>query len=282
MIPCLETISGIRTLLDEARAQGRAIGLVPTMGALHEGHLSLIRRACSENGLVVVSVFVNPTQFGLGEDLEVYPRGLKRDRALAETAGADVVFGPSVAEMYPEGFSTWVEVEGLTAGLCGAARPGHFRGVCTVVTKLLDVCRPERVYFGRKDAQQLAIVQRMVRDLNLEVEVVPCPTVREADGLGISSRNARLTAAERAQSPVIYRALRAAEESVRGGERDVRVLEALVRRVLAEADLLRVDYVEIVRADALTPASMVSGECLIAVAAWFGVTRLIDNIVVSV
>ena len=281
MIPCLETISGIRTFLEEARAQGCSIGLVPTMGALHEGHLSLIRRACSENGLVVVSVFVNPTQFGPGEDLEVYPRDLKRDRALAETAGADVVFSPAVAEMYPEGFSTWVEGEGLTSGLCGATRPGHFRGVCTVVTKLLNICWPERAYFGRKDAQQLAVVQRLVRDLDLAAEIVPCSTVREADGLAVSSRNTRLTAEERAQAPVIYRALRVAEGYVRGGERDARVIEALVRRVLAEAGLCRVDYVEVVRADDLTSTTVVSGESLIAVAAWFGGTRLIDNIVVG-
>jgi pantoate--beta-alanine ligase len=277
----LTTIAAARARLEQGRARGLTVGLVPTMGALHDGHLSLIRRARVENGLVVVSVFVNPTQFGPGEDLERYPRPVERDRQVAQTAGADLVFAPTVREMYPEGYCTWVDVEGLTAGLCGRSRPRHFRGVCTVVTKLLNICRPDRAYFGEKDAQQLAVVTRMARDLDLDVHIVPCPTVREADGLAMSSRNARLTAEERAQAPVLYRALVRARELVQSGERDVAALEGAVRAVLAEAPLGRIDYVEIVSKASLSPVALLEGECLVAVAVWFGDTRLIDNITIS-
>lgn len=281
MIPCLTTIAETRARLASARAGGATVGLVPTMGALHEGHLSLIRRARAENGLVLVSIFVNPTQFGPGEDLQRYPRDLGRDRVLAEEAGAGLIFAPTVAEMYPEGYSTWVDVEGLTSGLCGGSRPGHFRGVCTVVTKLFTICRPDRAYFGEKDAQQLAVLTRMARDLDLAVEIVPCPTMREPDGLAMSSRNTRLTPEQRAQAPVLNRALEAAKQLVLEGERDAAVLDAAVRSTLAEAELARVDYVEIVRADDLTRVSAVEGRCLVAVAVWFGDTRLIDNITVA-
>jgi pantoate--beta-alanine ligase len=281
VISNLTIIRDVQAMLGEVRARGVSVGLVPTMGALHEGHLSLIRRARSENGLVVVSIFVNPAQFGPREDLRSYPRDLERDLTLAEAAGADLVFSPTVGEMYPEGYCTWVEVEGLTAGLCGASRPEHFRGVCTVVAKLLTICRPERAYLGRKDAQQLAVIQRMVRDLDLGVDIVPCDTVRESDGLAMSSRNARLTAEERAQSTVLYRALRDAEESIRRGERDATALKGAIRAVLAEAGLGKIDYVEIVQLADLSPVTTVSGECLVAVAMWFGGTRLIDNIVVT-
>jgi pantoate--beta-alanine ligase len=276
----LGTISEIRVALDQARGHGATVGLVPTMGALHEGHLSLIRVARAQNDVVVVSIFLNPTQFGSGEDFNRYPQDLERDRVLAAAAGADLVFNPTVDEMYPEAFSTWVEVEGLTAGLCGMSRPGHFRGVCTVVTKLLNICAPHRAYFGEKDAQQLAVVKRMVRDLDVRVDIVSCPTVREPDGLALSSRNTRLTAQERAEAPVLYRALATASELVRSGERDAGALKGSIRSVLAEAHLGRVDYVDIVRADDLTPVAAVSGECLIALALWFGGTRLIDNITV--
>ena len=277
------SVSEARAVLDAARARGETVALVPTMGALHEGHLSLIRAARAENDVVVVSIFVNPTQFGPKEDLERYPRDLDRDRGLCEDAGADLIFSPPAEEMYPRGFSTWVEVEGLTDGLCGRSRPGHFRGVCTVVTKLLSICSPERAYFGEKDAQQLAVITRMVRDLDLRVAVVPCPTVREADGLAMSSRNARLTPEERAQASTLYRALGTAKDLVDAGERDPAVLQDALRAVLAEADLGEVDYVEIVRTDDLTPVTAIEGTCLIAVAVKFGGsgTRLIDNIRVS-
>jgi pantoate--beta-alanine ligase len=276
----LTTIAATRAALEQARARGLTVGLVPTMGALHEGHLSLIRRARAENGVVVVSVFVNPTQFGEGEDLQWYPRPTEHDRQVAEEAGADLVFAPNVREMYPDGYCTWVDVEGLTTGLCGGSRPGHFRGVCTVVTKLLNICGADRAYFGEKDAQQLVVVTRMARDLDLTVEMVACPTVREADGLAISSRNARLTAGQRAEAPVLYQGLLAAKELVQGGERDAAALAGAVRSVVAGAGLGRIDYVEIVLPDDLSPVATVKGECLVAAAVWFGDTRLIDNITV--
>ena len=280
-IPCIETIAGLRSVLEEARSRGATVGLVPTMGALHEGHLALIRKARSENDFVAVSIFVNPTQFGAGEVRETYPRDLQRDLKLAGSAGADLVFGPPVEEMYPKGFSTWVEVEGLTQGLCGASRPGHFRGVCTVVAKLFNICRPDRAYFGEKDAQQLAVIKKMVSDLDIPLAIVPCPTVRESDGLALSSRNVRLSPEARAQAPVLYRALSAALTLVENGERDARRLNDEICAVLAEADLAKIDYVEIVDADDLVPVDVLAGPCLIALAVWFGKTRLIDNITVE-
>jgi pantoate--beta-alanine ligase len=279
-IPCIGTIAGVRGALDQARLRGGSIGLVPTMGALHEGHLSLIRKARGENAFVVVSIFVNPTQFGAGEDLETYPRDLDRDLSLARDAGADLVFSPSAPEMYPRGFSTWIEVEGLTEGLCGASRPGHFRGVCTVVTKLIEICGPDRAYFGEKDAQQLAVIRRMARDLDLPVEIVPCPTVRESDGLALSSRNVRLSREERAQAPVLYRALSTALTLVENGERDAARLRDEICAVIGEAALAKIDYVEIVDADELASVDEIEGRCLIALAVWFGETRLIDNVTV--
>jgi pantoate--beta-alanine ligase len=276
-IQCIPTVAGIRAAVAQARAEGKIVGLVPTMGALHQGHLSLIRRARAECGFVVVWIFVNPTQFGPQEDLERYPRDLERDRMLAAEAGADVIFNPSVAEIYPQGFSTWVEVEGLGDGLCGASRPGHFRGVCTVVAKFFNICEPDKAYFGRKDAQQLAIIRRMVRDLNLRPEIVGCETVREADGLAMSSRNAYLSPDERRQAVVLNQALRTAERLVREGERDAAAIEASIRAVLGSAPLADVDYVAIVDAEDLQPVSTIAGDCLIALAVRFGATRLIDN-----
>jgi pantoate--beta-alanine ligase len=281
-IPCLDTIRDIRVALDEARALGASVGMVPTMGALHEGHLSLIRAARAENDVVLVSIFVNPTQFGPTEDLERYPRDLVGDRAVCGEAGADLIFSPAVREMYAEDFSTWVAVEGLTEGLCGRSRPGHFRGVCTVVTKLLNICQPDRAYFGEKDAQQLAVITRMARDLDLRTQIVSCPTVREADGLAMSSRNTRLSAAQRAQAPALYKALRAARDLVSEGERDPARLEAAVRAILAEAPLGKVDYTEIVGADDLAPVATLAGRVLIALAVRFGDVRLIDNVRITV
>jgi len=273
------TIAALRAALIEMRKAGRSVGLVPTMGALHEGHLSLIRRAREENDVVVVSVFVNPTQFGPQEDYSRYPRDLSRDTALAVEAGADLVFAPAAEEMYLPGHSTWVEVEGLTDGLCGASRPGHFRGVCTVVTKLFALCRPDRAYFGQKDAQQLAVIRRMERDLNLGVDVVSCAIVREDDGLALSSRNVYLTPEERAQAVALSRSLRAAEQLVAEGEHRAKAIEATVRQVLAEATLGEVDYVALVDAEELTPVEVIAGEVLLALAVRFGGTRLIDNTV---
>lgn len=257
------------------------MGLVPTMGFLHEGHLSLARRARMECDLVVMSIFVNPTQFGPEEDLESYPRDLGRDLALAEEAGVDVVFHPSAAEMYAPGHATWVDVEGLTEHLCGARRPGHFRGVTTVVSKLFAVCEPDRAYFGGKDAQQALVIRRMARDLDEAVEVIVCPTVRESDGLAMSSRNAYLTPAERVQAPVLHRALVEAEALIAGGERDPRVVVAAIVGRLAEAPSASVDYVEVVSTSDLRPTDRIDGEVLVAAAVRLGGTRLIDNVVVS-
>jgi len=277
-IPCLTTIPEVRAIVDETHARGGSVGLVATMGALHEGHLSLIRAARAENDLVVVSVFVNPAQFDENDDLKRYPRDIESDTALSAGAGADLVFSPPVAEMYPEGFATWVEVEELTEGLCGRSRPRHFRGVCTVVTKLFHICSPDRAYFGEKDAQQLAVITRMVRDLDMRVSIEPCPTVREADGLAMSSRNRRLSPEERAQAPVLYRALTKARDLVAAGERNAAALDGAIRSVLSEAPLADIDYIEIVHAHDLSPVTTLSGSCLIAIAVRIGGTRLIDNI----
>jgi pantoate--beta-alanine ligase len=279
-VRCIETIVGLRAELDAARGRGASIGFVPTMGALHEGHLSLIRAARERDGIVVVSIFVNPTQFDAREDLKKYPRDLGRDLALAEGAGADIVFAPTDAEMYPGECSTWVDVEGLSEGLCGAARPGHFRGVCTVVTKLFNIAGPDRAYFGEKDAQQLAVIKQMVRDLNMRLEIVPCPTVREPDGLAMSSRNVRLSPAERAQAPVLYRALTAARVAVENGERDAERLKAGICAALADAELAKIDYVEIVDSETLRPVAFVNRPVLVALAVFFGAVRLIDNVTV--
>jgi pantoate--beta-alanine ligase len=281
-IPCYDSIAGLRSTTETAWRTGRSIGLVPTMGALHEGHLSLVRRARAENDVVVVSVFVNPTQFGPSEDLDRYPRDLRHDRELAEGAGADVVFAPATGEIYAEGHATWVEVEGLTEGLCGSSRAGHFRGVCTVVAKLFNICRPDRAYFGEKDAQQLAVIEKMARELDFRVGIVPCPTVREPDGLALSSRNVRLSSAERAQAPALYKALATARTLVESGERDAGNLRREMLSVLAGADLAVVDYVEIVNAQSLVPVAALAGRCLLAVAVWFGTTRLIDNVTVTI
>lgn len=280
-IVCIATIAGMRAGLSAARRGGAPIGLVPTMGALHQGHLSLIRAARAQNEVVVVSIFVNPTQFNAGEDLEKYPRDLENDLALAWSAGADMVFAPSVAEMYSEGFATWVDVDGLAEGLCGASRPGHFRGVCTVVTKLFNICGPDRAYFGEKDAQQLAVIKKMTRELDMPLEIVACPTVREPDGLAMSSRNVRLSPEDRAQAPLLYRALDAARTAVENGERDAARLKAGICARLADADLAKIDYVEIVNADDLSPVETITGRCLIALAVFFGPVRLIDNVTVQ-
>lgn len=277
----------LRALLAERRTasvlRGQAfdVGLVPTMGSLHEGHLSLVRRARAENDLVVMSLFVNPTQFGAGEDFDRYPRDLGRDLRLAGDVGVDVVFNPLPGEMYDPGHCTWVDVEGLADHLCGASRPGHFRGVATVVTKFFGLCRPERAYFGQKDAQQALVIRRMAADLDLGVEVVVCPIVRESDGLAMSSRNAYLTAAERVQAPTLHRALCQAEAAIAAGERDAGMVTATVLSVLAEAPLGRVEYVEIVSTDKLRPVEVIVGEVVVAVAVRFGATRLIDNVMVK-
>ncbi len=253
------------------------------MGALHAGHAALIRKArkvAGESGTVAVSIFVNPTQFRPGEDLSAYPRPFVSDRGLCRAMGVDLVFHPSAEEMYPEGFSTYVEETGISSVLCGSSRPGHFRGVCTVVTKLLNIMAPDAAIFGRKDFQQLAIIRRMVRDLNLPVSIIGLNTVRERDGLALSSRNSYLNAAERAQAPVLHEALLAAAELARRGA-SARNIRARVSRMVARASLARIDYVEVVDPVSLRPSRQPKEQSLVVMAVFFGRTRLIDNMLVS-
>ena len=260
------------------RAMDGAVGLVPTMGFLHEGHLSLVRAARERDERVVVSVFVNPTQFGPNEDFERYPRDEDRDLALLRKERVDVVFLPSVAEIYPDGASTFVEVEDVTEILEGSHRPGHFRGVATVVAKLLNIVRPDHAYFARKDAQQLVVVRRMVRDLRLDLEIVPVPTVREPDGLAMSSRNVLLSPAERKSALVLSRALRRVEELFADGERDGDRLREAMRRVIAQEPLARVDYVSVADAETLREVALAEGPVLASLAVGIGAVRLIDNV----
>ncbi len=271
------SVAGMKALARRWRKDGRTIGLVPTMGYLHEGHLSLVRESKKRADVTVVSIFVNPTQFGPNEDFKKYPRDLAKDSAYLEKGGVDCLFRPDAAEIYPPGYRTYVRVEGLEDRLCGRSRPGHFRGVATVVLKLFDIVGPDLAFFGAKDAQQVLIIRRMAADLNLDVEVVTCPLVREADGLALSSRNAYLSAEERTAALSLSTGLRWAEKAVRAGERDAGRLVAGIRSVLEAEPLARVDYVEAVDPETLEPVAEVRGEVLIALAAYFGTTRLIDN-----
>jgi pantoate--beta-alanine ligase len=254
------------------------LGFVPTMGYLHDGHLSLVRKAKNECASVLVSIFVNPTQFGPQEDLRAYPRDLKRDLDLLRHEGVDFVWTPAVEDMYPPGFQTWVTVEEVTSGLEGAQRPGHFRGVATVVAKLLNTTAPQKAYFGQKDAQQAVVVRRMVQDLNMPVEIVVCPIIREADGLAMSSRNVYLNAAERQAATVLYRALLAAREAYEQGDRSADKLRQVMQVVLAEAELARPQYVSCADPQTLRELEWVDERALLSMAVYFGKTRLIDNL----
>jgi len=259
------------------RADGRRLAFVPTMGALHEGHLSLVRAARTARGAVAVSIFVNPTQFGPSEDLAKYPRSFEHDCEMLEREGVEFVFAPSVEEMYPAGAVTWVTVEEMSGKLDGHSRPGHFRGVATVVAKLFHIVEPDKAFFGQKDAAQVAIIRRMVRDLNLPVEIVVCPIVREADGLAMSSRNAYLSAEERKRALVLHRSLGRVKQLVESGERNALRLMAAGREEFALEGAVRLDYFEVVDPDTLDPVADVSKGALVAVAAYVGATRLIDN-----
>lgn len=269
--------------LQQLRASAKSVGLVPTMGYLHAGHVSLIRRARQENDGVVVSVFVNPTQFGANEDLATYPRDAEKDMALMRDEGVDVAFFPAAEEIYPPGYTTYVEVEGpMTKTLCGRTRPGHFRGVTTIVSKLFHLVAPDRAYFGQKDAQQLAVIEQMTRDLDFNVHIVGCPIVREPDGLAMSSRNVYLTKDLRAQAPIISRALFQAAEMIRGGQREAAPVVRSIKNALITIDSAAIDYVSIADARTLADLEMLKGEVLIAVAVRLGRTRLIDNIRIEV
>ena len=275
----VHTIDEVRAQVKAWKQEGLSVGLVPTMGYLHDGHKSLIERAVKENDRVVVSDFVNPTQFGENEDLGSYPRDIKRDAALCEAAGVELLFNPTPEEMYYKDNCTFVDMNRLTDVLCGKTRPIHFSGVCSVVTKLFHIVTPDRAYFGQKDAQQLAVIRRMVRDLNFDIEIVGCPIVRETDGLAMSSRNTYLNEEERKAALVLSQAVRLGEELIESGEKNAAVIkEKMIAHIEAEP-LAKIDYVEIVDAQSLEPVSEIRGEILAAMAVYIGKTRLIDNFI---
>jgi pantoate--beta-alanine ligase len=278
----VSTVKDMKALVRQWKGEGKTVGLVPTMGYLHEGHLSLVRECRKRAAATVVSIFVNPAQFGPREDFLKYPRDYGRDAALLEKEGVDVLFFPPAEEVYPPGYQTFVEVHGLQERLCGAARPGHFRGVATVVLKMFNIVRPDMAFFGWKDAQQVIILRKMVTDLNLDVGIVACPLVREPDGLAMSSRNTYLSPEERRAALVLSRSLSEAEELIAAGERDAERLAGAVRSRLAAEPLARVDYVEITDMTELRPLRRLEGDVLIALAAHIGSTRLIDNLRVRV
>jgi len=281
-VKTLHGIAELRSLLDGERTAGRAVGLVPTMGYLHDGHLSLMRQARTQTDVVVASIFVNPLQFGAGEDLDAYPRDVDRDGRLADAAGVDVLFVPNTDEMYPTPVLTTVSVAQVSEPLEGAARPHHFAGVATVVAKLFAIVGPCRAYFGEKDFQQLVVVRRMARDLSFPVQVVGCPTVREPDGLALSSRNSYLTAGEREAAPVVYRALRAGVATVLAGERDPAAVSTLVAQIIEAEPLAQLDYAEVVDADSFRIPDPLAGNLRLLAAVQFGRARLIDNVGVTV
>lgn len=277
----VSTVEQVREEVKKWRQQGLTVGLVPTMGYLHEGHKSLIDKAVAQNDKVVVSVFVNPIQFGPTEDLATYPRDLERDAALCEDAGAALIFHPEKEDMYFDDFCTYIDMDGLTKGLCGKTRPIHFRGVCTVVGKLFNIVHPDRAYFGQKDAQQLAVVRRMVRDLNFDLEIVGCPIIREEDGLAKSSRNTYLSEEDRKAAVILHKGLVKGEEMVSAGEKDVKKVLDAITEIIESEPLARIDYVEAVDFDNIETIDTIEGSVLVAVAVYIGKTRLIDNFIVG-
>ena len=271
----------IRNQVKEWRRQGLTVGLVPTMGYLHEGHQSLIKKSVEQNDKTVVSVFVNPIQFGPNEDLATYPRDLDRDARLCEETGADLIFHPEPSDMYEDDFCTFVDMDRVTKNLCGKTRPTHFRGVCTVCSKLFHIVGPDRAYFGQKDAQQLAVIRRMVRDLNFDLEIVGCPIIREDDGLAKSSRNTYLSPQEREAATVLHKALMLGRKAIEDGENNTTIVKELIRQTIEAEPLSQIDYVEIVDFDSIEPIDEIRQNTLIAVAVYIGSTRLIDNEIIS-
>lgn len=276
-----KSISSLIKKVREVKKHGYKIGLVPTMGFLHEGHMSLIRKARKDTDYVIVSIFVNPAQFGPKEDFKRYPRAIKRDLMLCEKEGADIIFTPEAKEMYPKDYATYVSVEKITDKLCGASRPGHFRGVSTVVAKLFNITMPDIAYFGQKDAQQAIIIKRMAEDLNMSVEIKVMPVVREKDGLAMSSRNVYLNRKERGRAQSIYKSLKSAKELFNEGERDSKKIINKIKRVINNQPDAKIDYAAIVDAKDLRDIKKISGEALVAIAVWIGKTRLIDNIMLN-
>lgn len=281
IVKIITSIDELKTIIRKEKQNGKQIGFVPTMGYLHDGHLSLIEKASIENQFVVVSIFVNPTQFGINEDFDVYPRDLERDQKIAETGGANIIFHPTTKEMYPTGYSTYVEVEKITEKLCGASRPGHFRGVTTVVAKLFHIVTPHRAYFGLKDAQQVVVIQKMVRDLNMDVQIVPCPIVREADGLAMSSRNVNLSIQDRKSALILSKSLLRAKEIVVAGERNAEIILTQIKEIIATEPTVTIDYIEILDFERFEKIDVLKGRVLIAIAAKIGKVRLIDNIILE-
>ncbi|HUV41494.1 MAG TPA: pantoate--beta-alanine ligase [Sedimentisphaerales bacterium] len=277
----VKTIESVRTVVEAARRSGKTIGFVPTMGALHIGHISLIQAAAKECDFVVVSIFVNPTQFGAGEDLEKYPRTLQQDLKLCDKAGVDVVFTPENETMYPGQNLTWVNVEKLTDGLCGQFRPGHFRAVATICNKLFNIVQPDVAYFGQKDAQQAAVIKQIVADLNMPLQVVVCPTVREENGLAVSSRNRYLTDQQKKDAASIYQALVKAQQLVDAGVLESAHIIAAMRTILQQGSSIQVEYISVVDAQTLQPIDTIVSQALIAIAVRIGPARLIDNIIVQ-
>ncbi|HGE72064.1 TPA: pantoate--beta-alanine ligase [Candidatus Poribacteria bacterium] len=271
----------MQAYVKRARTDGKTVGLVPTMGAFHEGHLSLMRRARAENDIVVTSIFVNPTQFGPKEDYNAYPRDLENDSKMAEKIGVDVIFAPSVKDMYPQGYATFVNVERITEKMCGASRPGHFRGVATVVTKLFNIIPAHKAYFGQKDAQQCVVIKRMSEDLNFDIDIVILPTVRENDGLAMSSRNKYLSDEERRSALVLFKSLSMAKELIRSGELNSEKIRQKMLDIINAEPLARVDYISIVDAETLEDLNEIKDNTLIALAVFIGKTRLIDNIIID-
>lgn len=281
-IKIVHTIKEVKNEIKNWRKQGASVGLVPTMGYLHEGHKSLIEKASKDNNKVVVSVFVNPIQFGPNEDFDTYPRDIENDKKLCESAGASIIFNPSPSEMYFDNFCTCVNVENLTQGLCGEKRPGHFKGVCTVVSKLFNIIRPDCAYFGEKDAQQLAVIKRMIRDLNFDIKIVGCPIVREEDGLAKSSRNLYLSNEERKAALVLSKSLKKAKTALESGERNAETIKKIIEDTINKETLSKIDYVSIVNSDSLETVCTIENSILIAMAVYIGKTRLIDNLTYNV
>lgn len=275
----INNIKEIRKQVKDWKNDGLSVALVPTMGYLHEGHESLIKKASEDNDKVIVSIFVNPMQFGINEDLSTYPRDIDRDSDICKKNGASVIFSPSVEEMYKDGFSTFVDLNNLTSGLCGKSRPTHFRGVCTVVSKLFNIVNPDKAYFGQKDAQQLSIIKQMVTDLNFDIEIVSCPIVREADGLAKSSRNTYLSKEERQASTIINKSLKKAKALIKSGERDSKNVIDFIKNEINKEPLAKIDYVSIVDNNTIKNIKTIDDGSLIAVAVFIGNTRLIDNFI---
>lgn len=275
----IKNIKEIREQVKDWKNDGLSVALVPTMGYLHEGHESLIKKASEDNDKVIVSIFVNPMQFGINEDLSTYPRDINRDSSICEKNGASLIFNPSVEEMYTDGFSTFVDLNNLTSGLCGKSRPTHFRGVCTVVSKLFNIVNPDKAYFGQKDAQQLSIINQIVTDLNFDIKIVSCPIVREDDGLAKSSRNIYLSKEERQASTIINKSLKKAKALIKSGERDSKNVIDFIKNEISKEPLAKIDYVSIVDNNTMKNIKTIDEGSLIAVAVFVGNTRLIDNFI---